>query len=123
VGAAVIWKGYLGMQNYSNLIFIAVVFAAMYFLLIRPQQQRAKAQAEMISKLEPGTEIVTIGGIYGTLVDVGEDRLRMRVADGSEIEIARRAVGSIVPPTEIEELEALEAEGSESETDESGDDA
>jgi preprotein translocase subunit YajC len=111
------------MQNYSNLIFIAVVFAAMYFLLIRPQQQRAKAQAEMISKLEPGTEIVTIGGIYGTLVDVGEDRLRMRVADGSEIEIARRAVGSIVPPTEIEELEALEAEGSESETDESGDDA
>jgi preprotein translocase subunit YajC len=111
------------MQNYSNLIFIAVVFAAMYFLLIRPQQQRAKAQAEMISKLEPGTEIVTIGGIYGTLVDVGEDRLRMRVADGSEIEIARRAVGSIVPPTEIEELEALEAEGSDSETGELGDDA
>ena len=111
------------MQNYSNLIFIAVVFAAMYFLLIRPQQQRAKAQAEMISKLEPGTEIVTIGGIYGTLVAVGEDRLRLRVADGSEIEIARRAVGSVVPPTEIEELEALEAEGSESEPDEPGDDA
>jgi preprotein translocase subunit YajC len=123
VGAAVIWKGYLGMQNYSNLIFIAVVFAAMYFLLIRPQQQRAKTQAEMISKLEPGVEIVTIGGIYGTLVAVGEDRLRLRVADGSEIEIARRAVGSVVPPTEIEELEALEAEGSESEPDEPGDDA
>jgi len=107
----------------SNLIFIAVIFGAMYFLLIRPQQQRAKTQAEMLSKLEPGTEIVTIGGLYGTLVTVGDDRLRMRVADGSEIEIARRAVSSIVPPTEIEELEALEAEGHEADTDETGDDA
>lgn len=117
--------------GFSNIIFIVVVFAAMYFLLIRPQQQRAKAQAEMISKLQTGTEIVTIGGIYGTILNVGDERLRVRVADGSEIEIARRAVGSIVAPSEIEELEALEAEGTgtaaESETtpdaDESGDDA
>ena len=108
------WKGYRRMPaGFSNIIFIVVVFGAMWFLLIRPQQQRAKAQAEMITKLEPGTEIVTIGGIYGTIVEMGDERVRIRVADGAELEIARRAVSSIVPPSEIEELEALEGSGDE----------
>ena len=101
----------------SNLLFIAVIFGAMWFLLIRPQQQRAKAQAEMISKLEPGTEIVTIGGIYGTIVELGEERARIRVADGSEFEIARRAVSTVVKPSEIEELEAMEAAGHDDDAD------
>ena len=80
----------------SNIIFIVLIFGAMWFLLIRPQQQRAKAQAEMLSKLEVGTEIITIGGIYGTIVELGDERARVRVADGSEFEIARRAVSSVV---------------------------
>ena len=114
------WKGYRRMPaGFSNIIFIVVVFGAMWFLLIRPQQQRAKAQAEMITKLEPGTEIVTIGGIYGTIVEMGDERVRIRVADGAELEIARRAVSSIVPPSEIEELEALEGSGDD-EVDEAG---
>jgi len=68
-----------------------------YVLIIRPQQKRAKQQTSMLNTLEPGVEIVTIGGIYGTIVEAGAERLRIRVADGSEFEIARRAVGSIVP--------------------------
>ena len=95
----------------SNLIFIALIFGAMWFLLIRPQQQRAKAQAEMLSKLEQGNEVITIGGIYGTIVDLGDERARLQVADGSEFEIARRAVSSVVKKSEIEELEALDAAG------------
>ena len=98
-------------SGFSNLIFIALIFGAMWFLLIRPQQQRAKKQAEMIAKLEQGTEIITVGGIYGTIVELAEERIRIRVADGSEFEIARRAVNGVVPPSEIEELEALEATG------------
>ena len=112
------WKGYHRMPaGFSNIIFIVVVFGAMWFLLIRPQQQRAKAQAEMISKLEPGTEIVTIGGIYGTITEIGDERVRIRISEGAEIEIARRAVSSIVPPSEVEQLEALEG------ADEADDDA
>jgi preprotein translocase subunit YajC len=94
----------------QQLILIVVVFAAMWLLLIRPQQQRAKAQTAMLDKLEAGDEIITIGGIYGTIVSLDDERVRLRVADGTEIEIVRRAVGSIVPASEIEELEAMEAE-------------
>lgn len=80
----------------SQLVFLVAAVAMFWFLVIRPQQKRAKEQAEMLSALEPGVEIVTVGGIFGTLVEVGEERMRIRVADGSELEIARRAVGSVV---------------------------
>ena len=68
-----------------------------YVLIIRPQQKRTKQQAEMLTTLVPGVEIVTIGGIFATIVEVSGERLRIRVADGSELEITRRAVGSVVP--------------------------
>ncbi len=84
-------------MQYSQLIFLVIIVIAFYFLLIRPQQQRQKQQNQMISSLQPGTEIVTIGGIFGTVVAVLEDRLRIRVADGSELEVSKRAVGSVVP--------------------------
>lgn len=79
----------------SNLIFIALMIAVFYFLMIRPQQQRAQKQREMLDALKPGDEIVTIGGIYGHVVAVDE-RVRVRVAEGAEIEIAKQAVASIV---------------------------
>lgn len=82
----------------SQLIFPVALLAAFWFLIIRPQQQRAKAAAEMLSRLEEGAEVLTIGGIYGTIVDLGEDRLRIAVADGSELEIVRRAVQTVVTP-------------------------
>jgi len=80
-----------------------------YVLIIRPQQKRAKQQASMLSALEPGVEIVTIGGIYGTIVEVGEERLLIRVADGSEFEIARRAVGSVMPEADDSDDEVLDS--------------
>ena len=52
----------------------------------------------MLSQLEVGDTIVTIGGIYGTIVRIGGERLLIEVADGSRLELARRAVGSVVPP-------------------------
>ncbi len=87
----------MGGSNSSSLVFLIAAAAMFYVLIIRPQQKRAKQQASMLSALEPGVEIVTIGGIYGTIVEAGEERLLIRVADGSEFEIARRAVGSVVP--------------------------
>ena len=92
----------------SQLVFLVAAVAMFWFLVIRPQQKRAKQQAAMLSALEPGVEIVTIGGIFGTIVKVGEERLRIRVADGSEIEISRRAVGSVVAESTVasDELEA-----------------
>jgi len=79
----------------TNLLFILAMMAIFYFLILRPQQKRARAQREMLAALTPGDEIVTVGGIYATVVSTG-DRVRVRVADGSELEVALQAIGRIV---------------------------
>lgn len=79
----------------SNLLFIGLMVGAFWFLVIRPQSNRAKQQKAMLDALAVGDEVVTIGGIYGTVVALGE-RVRIRVADGSEFEIAVPAVASVV---------------------------
>ena len=54
----------------NQILILVVMAAAFYFLLIRPQQQQAKQQAKTVASLVPGTRIMTIGGIYATVVDV-----------------------------------------------------
>jgi preprotein translocase subunit YajC len=104
------------MSTGSNLIFIAVIIAAFYLLIIRPQQKRTRTQRDMLSALKPGEEIVTIGGMFGTVVETG-DRIRVRVFDGSEIEFAKQAIAQVVPPKEVDDSsepetsELEEAEG------------
>ena len=83
--------------GFGNLIFFVLAGAAFWFLVIRPQQARRKEQAAMLASVVPGTEIVTIGGIFATVVSIEDDRLRIRVADGSQLEIAKRAIGQVVP--------------------------
>jgi len=104
------------MQQYSQIIFLVVIVGAFYLLLIRPQQQQAKRQREMVSRLAPGTEIMTVGGMYATVVSVEDDRVRVSVADGAELEFAKRAVSTIVKPrieAEDEEADAEEADAEE----------
>jgi preprotein translocase subunit YajC len=85
----------------ANLLFIAAMVGIFYFLLIRPQQRRAKAQRDMLEELAPGMQIVTIGGIFATVVEVGE-RVRVRVFDGSELEIAKAGISRVVEPVASE---------------------
>ena len=85
-------------MNPQTLIFIALIIGVYYFLLIRPRQQEAKRTAEMLASLQPGIEIVTIGGIFATIVSLSEDRARVEVADGSQLEISKRAIGRVVEP-------------------------
>jgi preprotein translocase subunit YajC len=92
-------------SNISQLFLPVAMIAAVWFLLIRPQQKRAKEQAAMLATLEPGAEIVTIGGIYGEILEVGEDRILIETIDGSQLEIARRAVSSITQAAEEEDDE------------------
>jgi len=82
--------------QYSQLIFIALIVGVFYFLIIKPQQKRAKQQKDMVTSIKPGDEIVTIGGIFATVIEVGE-RLRVRVASGAEMELAKQAIGQVVP--------------------------
>ena len=89
------------------LLVIVVLFAFMYLLLIRPQRQQQARQQEMLSALKPGDEVITVGGIYGDIVEVEDDRVALEIAEDVEIEVSKRAIASVVPP-EPDESEAEE---------------
>jgi preprotein translocase subunit YajC len=81
--------------GYSSLIFLALMIAVFYFLIIRPQRKRAKAQQELAGSLKTGDEVRTIGGIHGTVVSLDDESVVLRVEEG-QIRVARRAVGARV---------------------------
>lgn len=74
--------------------FVTIVFMIvfMYFLMIRPQQKKQKDHAAMLSKLDKNDEVVTSGGIHGTVVSVGESTLMVRVADNVKIEVEKSSI-------------------------------
>jgi len=87
------------LQNNAQLIsllYVAGLFAILYFLMIRPQQQRQKKHQEMIKKLKVDDRIVTVGGIFGTIVKVKEDSLILRVSDNVRIEVLKSAVSQVI---------------------------
>jgi preprotein translocase subunit YajC len=100
------------MQQYSQYFFIIAIIAVFYFLIIRPQKKRQKDQAELISSLVAGAEIMTIGGLYGTIVSIDDDRVRIEVADGSELEFAKSAIARVIPPS-LDETDDADADADE----------
>ena len=101
-------------MNAGSLIFLAVMVAAFYFLLIRPQQKRMRSQASLLQELRVGDEIITIGGIFGSITRVLDDRFEIEVADGSRMYILRSAVGRrLAPEGEAELLSDADDEGLE----------
>ena len=76
----------------GNLIFIFVLFIVFYFFLIRPQKKRMQAQRDLIESVEEGDEIVTMGGILGTVRTLEDDEMQVEVAPGTSIRILRSAV-------------------------------
>ena len=104
------------MQGGGFLIFLVAMFAIMYFLLIRPQRAKQRAAQDLLSQLAPGDEIVTIGGIYGDVVEVYEDKVVLEIAEDVHIEVARKAVAQIVQPdTEPAEPDEDDAAGPDDE--------
>lgn len=81
---------------------IVLLFAAMYFLMIAPQRKKQKAHEKMLSELASGDEIVTSGGIYGTITNVKDDRFVVRIADNTKIEVGKAFVSAVVKKTGAE---------------------
>ena len=100
----------------SGFLFVLILmFAMMYLLLIRPQRQQQRRQQEMLDSLKVGDEVITVGGIYGDVTEVQSDRVSLEIAEDVEIEVAKRAVSSVVPAedaaaAELEPVEAPEPE-------------
>jgi preprotein translocase subunit YajC len=103
------------------LIVLLAMFGFMWFLLIRPQRAQQRKHAEMLGELKPGDEVVTSGGIYGEVVQLDEERVMLEIDDDVKIAVARRAIATVVPPEELERLEAAGEEGEADETDGNGD--
>lgn len=76
-----------------------LLFAAMYFFMIAPQRKKQKEHEKMLKSLESGDEIVTGGGIYGTITNVKEDRFVVRIADNTKIEVGKGFVTTVVKKT------------------------
>lgn len=97
------------LVSFLPLILIAVAF---YFFLIRPQKRRQQEQQKMQQSLQPGTRIVTAGGIYGTVLDSHDGDLLLEIAEGVEIRVLAQAVMRVVEEAEyVDEDEATEEEG------------
>jgi preprotein translocase subunit YajC len=83
-------------------IFILVLLVLMWFLLIRPQRRRQMESQRMISSVRVGSEIVTAGGLYGTVTALVDDEVRLEIADGIEVRVAKRAIAGLVNEEEEE---------------------
>ena len=76
-----------------NMILILVLmFAAMYFLMIAPQRKRQKQHQKMLSELQTGDDVVTIGGAYGTITNVKEKTFIVRLGDNNKVEFLKSAI-------------------------------
>ena len=84
-----------GFGGTGSLIFLALMIGVFFFLIIRPQRNRAKAQKNLSAPLDIGQEVRTIGGIHGTVASLDDDSVVLTVEDG-RIRVSRRAIGSRV---------------------------
>jgi preprotein translocase subunit YajC len=80
----------------ESLLFFALIIVAFYFLIIRPQRTRARQADQMRARLAPGVEVMTTAGLYGTIVEVLDDSVRLEVAPGVTERYATAAIGRVV---------------------------
>jgi preprotein translocase subunit YajC len=91
-------------SNVSSILPLILMFAAMYFLMIRPQQKRAKEQKAMIEALAKGDEVVTAGGILGKVSKVNDAYITLEVANATEVVVQKASVTVLLPKGTIKAL-------------------
>ncbi|MGH2655986.1 MAG: preprotein translocase subunit YajC [Actinomycetota bacterium] len=97
-----------GTGNVTFLISLALMVAIFYFLLIRPQQRRARQQRELVNSLSVGDEVVTIGGMFGTIESMDEESVTLDAGSGTRIRFIKQAVARKFVQEGLEEQEASE---------------
>ena len=79
-------------MNSASLLFIPIILVVGYLLLIRPQQMRVRQQQSLLASLKPGDEVITAGGMVGTVQSMDGDRVSLEVAPGTTVVFLRQAV-------------------------------
>ena len=83
-------------MNAGPLILLVLFVGVLWLLLIRPQRQRQAAQRALIAQVQPGEEIVTVGGLLGTVKEVADEEIKLEIAPGTEVRVAKQAISGIV---------------------------
>ncbi|TDC31743.1 preprotein translocase subunit YajC [Micromonospora sp. 15K316] len=97
-----------GSGSLMPILMIVLLFGVMYFMMIRPQQRRRKEAESMQSALSAGDEVVTIGGLYGTVTGVDDETVLLEVAPGVQTRYARPAIARVVTRAELPATPATE---------------
>ncbi len=90
-----------GIMQFLPLIALLAVF---YFLILRPQQKRAKEHKTLMEALQKGDEVITIGGILGKVTKVGEENVAIEVADNVVVQVQKAAVQNVLPKGSIKSI-------------------
>jgi preprotein translocase subunit YajC len=86
-----------GSGQQSFIVMMLGMAAIFYFMLIRPQQKRAKEHKELMASLKKGDEVITNGGFLGKLIEVGEHFVTLELAENVEVKLQRQAISVVLP--------------------------
>ena len=102
------------------LIIMALMLGVMYVLMVRPQRQKQSQQQAMINDASVGDDVLTTGGIYGTITQAVGDDVVVEIASGISVHMTRRGIAAVLPPEEDveDDDDLLEAEDDVDEADE-----
>src|SRR5690606_19635364 len=98
-------KGEVALNSafWAQLLPFILVLVVFWFLIIRPQQKRQKERNAMLQSLKKGDKVITIGGLHGTITDLTEDRVTLKVNDNTRLVFERTAVNTVIRPEEENE--------------------
>jgi preprotein translocase subunit YajC len=106
------------MQQYSTLIFIALLVLAFYFLILRPQRKRQQTLQRTMSAISPGSRVMLGSGLFGTVVAVGPRQVVLEVSPGAEVTVLKQAISKVVTDEDEDRLDEQDEldEGEQEET-------
>ena len=108
------------MQGIAGLLPLILIFGLFYLMLIRPQRRRAQQHQSLVNALEPGDEVVTIGGLYGTVTSLDDDDVELEVSPGTTLRfvksaVARKVTEDVADEDDYDYDESLADEGDDEE--------
>lgn len=93
-------SGQAGGSQWMGLLPLVLLFVVFYFLLIRPQQKKAKQQKQFLENLKKGDDVVTSGGIYGKITGITNDTVTIEIAEKIRVKVLKSAVAMMAPKGE-----------------------
>jgi preprotein translocase subunit YajC len=102
-----------GQSPVSMLVMMGVIFAIIYFLMIMPQRKKQKETQNMLSNMKKGDKIVTIGGLLGTVGNVKDTTVMVKIADNTVVEFRKSAIASIINEDKVDknDVDKIEKKG------------